>query len=170
MYTKTKQRGFTLVETLFYLGGLVLLLLVIVSGLVFAYDWYRSVTVTSKTMTVGLTLADKIVKEIRTGQIINYSDSTLSNDNGAISVTSASTTNIIKKFSISSNRIVYTQDNGSPTFLSPAGVFVTRFYIKDLVSTYSSAVKFDIDIAYATKLGTTTKTFSGFSILRQSYE
>jgi hypothetical protein len=47
---------------------------------------------------------------------------------------------------------------------------VTRLYLVHATTTKSSAVKFDFDISFKTKQGTTTKTYGGFAILQQSYE
>jgi type II secretory pathway pseudopilin PulG len=169
IYTTTKQRGFTLVETLFYLGGLVLLLSIISLTLIYTYDWHRSTTIGSKAEIVGITLVDRIVRDIRGAESVN-DESVLLTNNGTLSITSASTTNIIKRFYISNDRLTYLKDSEQAIYLSPSGLTVSRFYITELTSPKSSAVKFDIDISYLTKTGTTTKTYSGFGILRQSYE
>lgn len=169
-YNKNKK-GFTLVETLFYIAGLVLLLAVITTIFLYMYDWYRAVTIPPRVDRVGSILIDKISRDIHTSELINSAQSSFNTTNGALSITGiVDSISVTKKFSLSNGYLAYQQDSGSTSYLSPNGMTVSRLYFISTSTPISSAVHFDIDIAYKTKQGTTTKTYSGFSILRQSYE
>lgn len=171
MYITTNKKGFTLVETLFYIGGLVLLLGVISTIFIYMYDWYKVVTIEPRVDQVGITLVDKIVKDIHAGATINGSESSFGTTNGSVSVTgSINAVDVIKKYSILGTCMAYQQDSGATTCISPNGMTVSRFYLTQVDSPISTAIRFDIDISYKTKQGTTTKTYSSFAILRQSYE
>ncbi len=166
-----KKRGFTLVETLFYIAGLVVLLLVIATLLFYMYEWHRNMTIAPRVDRVGISLVDKIVRDIRASGTINSAQSSFNTTNGSFSITgTVNSTSVTRKFSLSNGYLTYQQDTGAISYLSPNGMTVTRLYLTSTSSPISSAIKFDIDIAYKTKQGTTTKTYSGFSILRQSYE
>jgi hypothetical protein len=171
MYTITNKKGFTLVETLFYIAGLVLLLAVISMVFIYMYDWYRAVTIVPRVDQVGMTLVDKIVKDIHSSSTINPGSSSLGTTNGSISLTgSVNLVNVTKNYSIVGNCITYQQDSGAISCISPNGITITRFYLIEVDSPISKALKFDIDISYSTKQGTTTRTYSSFAILKQSYE
>ncbi|MDO8430363.1 MAG: hypothetical protein Q7S72_00010 [Candidatus Taylorbacteria bacterium] len=171
MYIITKKRGFTLVETLFYIAGLVLLLLVISTILLYMYDWYRVVTIGPRVEQVGLTLVDKITRDIHGSGVIDTAQSSLNTTNGALALTGTlDSVPVTRRFSLLNGCVAYQQNGGVATCLSPNGMTVTRLLFIQADTPISTAVKFDIDIAYRTKQGTTTKIYSGFAILRQSYE
>ncbi len=70
---------------------------------------------------------------------------------------------------MSNNRLVYRENGGAIAYLTPSDLAVTRFYLVATSTAISAGVKFDIDIAFPTRTGTSTQTYSGFSLLRQSY-
>jgi Tfp pilus assembly protein PilW len=82
-----KNRGFTLVETLFYIAGLILLLLVISTILLYMFNWYKKVTIEPRVDQVGTLLVDRIVRDIHTSGTINSSQSSFNTTNGSLSVT-----------------------------------------------------------------------------------
>jgi Tfp pilus assembly protein FimT len=171
MYTKTNNKGFTLVETLVYIAGLALLLAVLSTIFIYMYDWYRAVTIVPRVDQAGSTLVDRITRDLRTGESINLGQSALNTANGALSVTGTIDSNqVTKRFSLSNGYLSYEENGSAPSNLSPNGMTVSRLYFTNVTSPESSAVKFDIDITYNTKQGSTTKTYGGFVILRQSYE
>ena len=135
------------------------------------HDWYRAVTITPRVDQVGMTLVDKIVKDIHSSATIDSGSSTFGVTNGSVSLTgSVNSVDVNKKYSIVNGCIAYQQDSGTKSCISPNKMTVTRFYLTEIDSPISKAIKFDIDISYSTKQGTTTKTYSSFAILKQSYE
>lgn len=172
MYTKiNNKKGFTLIETLFYIGGLVLLLLTISTILLYMYDWYRSVTLAPRVDQVGITLVDKIVKDIHISSVVNAGGSILNSNNGALSLSGTiDSAPVTKRFSLINGCVAYELNGSTATCLSPNGMTATRLNFNQVTSSISTAVRFDIDISYRAKQGTTTSTYSGFAILKQSYE
>ena len=160
-----------MVETLFYIAGLLVLLTVITITLFYMYNWYQTATLPLRVDSTGSTLIDRIVREVRSSEVVNSSDSVLSSNNGALSITkTANSVSTTTKFALSNGYVTMQLNGGTISNLSPNGMTVTKLYFKNPSTSISSAVRVDIDIAYKTKQGTTTRTFSGFSLLRQSYE
>lgn len=169
-YSKRIKSGFTLVETLFYTVGLLVLFATMTVFMYYMYDWYQKVSLAPRTDRIGISLTDKLVKDIRSGVTINLGQTNYNINNGTLSINSlVNSVTIAKYFSINSGRLTYQEDAGATSFLTPSDLTVTRFFITASSTTISEGIKFDIDIAYRTRNGTTTQTYSGFSILRQSY-
>ena len=166
-----KNKGFTLIETLFYIAGLIIFLSVISTVLIYMNDWYRNATIPSRVDQAGIIILDKITKDIHGSGTINDAYSSFNTDNGILSLTAVNNSvQIIKKFSLLNGCVSYQIDSGTATCISPNGMTVTRLSFTEATSTISTAIKFDIDIEYRIKQATTTKTFSSFAILKQSYE
>ncbi len=165
------QRGYTMVETLFYAAGMLVLLAVMTTFLYYMYDWYRNVTIEPHADRAGVQLVDKIIKDIRTGTAINSGQSAFNTTNGALSLsTLVSGAAVTKYFAVSNGRLTYQQNGGTVSYLSPTDVTISRFYITSTSTAISQGIRFDIDISYRLRTGTSTRTYSGFTLLRQSYD
>ncbi|MEN9524193.1 MAG: hypothetical protein RL536_262 [Candidatus Parcubacteria bacterium] len=166
-----KNRGFTLVETIFYTFGLIILLGAMSAFMYYMYDWYQRTTVGPRTDRIGVSLVDRIAKDIRSGTAINSGQSSFATNNGVLSFdANVNSTILTKRFALTNNRLTY-QEAGVPiSYLSPSDINVTRFYVVSTSTPVSKGIKFDIDLTYLTRAnGSTTQTYSGFVILRQSY-
>lgn len=167
--TIKKQRGFTLMETLVYASGLILLLGAMLTLLSATYNWYRTVVIGSRVDQVGTTLTDRIERDIRTGKNTDSANSLFATTTGSITINTFNDSILtVKKYTLTNGRITY-QENGITQYLSPSDINITRFYLTDILTGVSEAVKFDIDISYATKTGLVTRTYSDVVILRNSY-
>ncbi len=157
-------------ETLVYAGGLILLLSAMLTLLLATYDWYRNTTVGSRVDQVALTLADRIERDIRTGQNTNLGNSSFNTNSGALSINALiGSAVVVKKYTLVNGRITYQENGGTTQYISPADITVSRFYLTDILTGVSEAIKFDIDITYSTKTGTTSRTYSDIAIMRNSY-
>lgn len=157
-------------ETLVYAGGLVLLLAAMLTLLSATYDWYRNTTVGSRVDQVALTLADRIERDIRTGQSTNSANSSFATTSGAVSINALINSVVVtKRYALVNGRITYQENGGTTQYLSPSDTTISRFYISDILTGVSEAIKFDIDITYGTKTGTSTRTYSDVAIMRNSY-
>ncbi|HEY9583339.1 MAG TPA: prepilin-type N-terminal cleavage/methylation domain-containing protein [Candidatus Paceibacterota bacterium] len=160
MIIKNKQKGFTLVETLIYIAGLVVLLAVITWLIYMVYGWYRNAIVIPRTDRAGMSVTDQIVREIWKGQ-------TALLNNGTISITGVSETDVI---TLNNGRVTLSKNGGAAEYLTGQGVDVTRLYFKKIDTPISSAVRFEMDITYVIKNASSTKTYTGLAILKNSYE
>jgi len=166
-----KNKGFTLVETLVYAIGLVLLIGVMTGLMYYMYNWYQYATISSKVDQIGLTLIDRIVRDIRTGNDIDLAQSSLNSNSGSIYIYSkVNGVSVPKKFSLSNGRVQYEENGGSAQYLSPANMTVSRLYFKDINSLISKSIKVELQITFNTRSGTITHDFNGLSIMRTSYK
>jgi hypothetical protein len=174
MSSRTEQRGFTIVEVLVYAAGMALLVGAICGFLFYMYGWYRTATISPRIDQAAITLATRLEGDLRSGSSI--SSIVQDTANGTVSIISAansvSTTTV---YTLSNGRVTWQQNGGSVIYLTPADLDVTGFYlhqINNVVSgtAISTAVRFEIDIAYAGKNGTTTDAYSALAILRESYQ
>ncbi|HTK33205.1 MAG TPA: hypothetical protein VL335_01510 [Candidatus Paceibacterota bacterium] len=170
MSTITKQRGFTLLETLVYAGGLVLLLVAMLTLLAATYDWYRTATVGSHVDSVGITVSDHIVKSIRSGQSVNAAGTAFGTTLGSLSLSAqANSVQLTKQYTISNGRLTYQENSGTIQYLTPSDVTISRFYLTNISTPISTAIHFDIDITFNLKGVNQTRTYSGAAIMRNSY-
>jgi hypothetical protein len=168
---KIKEKGFTLVEVLVYAAGLIILLSAMVTLLFYMYGWYRSVTIGPRSDQVGTFLVTKIEGDIRGANSINLSQSVFGSATGAISVTS--TINSISTttyYALQNGHLINQINGGASSYVSPSEMTISAFTLNQITTSVSSAVRFEIDVAYLTKSGTTTNAYYGLAILRQSYQ
>jgi hypothetical protein len=175
MFTTIKKsmrnRGFTLAEVLVYAGGLIVVLAAMVSFLYYMYNWYQTATVGPRADQAGIYLVSKIEEDIRGADSVNTGSSVFGVAAGAISVTATNGSNSTTTlYYLSGSRIASQVNSGGVLYVSPSDMTVTAFYVNQATTTESSAVRFEIDIAYHTRQGTTTGMYPGLAILRGSYQ
>jgi hypothetical protein len=166
---KGNNSGFTLVEMLFYSAGVVLLLAVITGMIYSAYTWYQMAIVVPRVDQVGLSIMSNIVSDIRAGKIINIGQSVFGNSNGVISLNTLPS-DASKFYALQNGRIIYQENGGAVKYLSPIDVNVSKFYLSQITSPNSSAVRIDLEITYQTKNGTKINTYTDLAILKNSYQ
>jgi hypothetical protein len=157
---------------LFYALGMVIILGSIIFLIVNLYSLYKELTITPRVDRVGITIVDRIVKDIRTGDAINLSESNLGTATGNITINSKeASVDVIKKFNFEeSARITYQENDGVIGFLSPQDMYISRLRFDQVAADISQGIRVDLEISYNTRDGLKTKNFVGFAILRHSYE
>jgi type II secretory pathway pseudopilin PulG len=167
-----RKKGFTLIELLIYSSAMVLLIGAIAFLIMNLYSLYKDLTVAPRVDRVGITIVDRVLKDIRTGSSINLSQSSLGVATGNLNINSkVSGIDTIKKFSFHQDaRITYQEDDGTINFLSPQDLYISRLRFDHLNTDISEGIRVDLEITYNTRDGLKTKNFIGFAILRQSYE
>ncbi|MEA2715474.1 MAG: hypothetical protein QOG91_502 [Candidatus Parcubacteria bacterium] len=174
--SRTNNRGFTLVEVLVYLAGVILIIGVIVSMLYYTFRWYEVVAAPSRANQVGIALANRLQNDIRAGQIVNGSGTVYDAFNGSLSLTvfTTPTVTVNRAYALSGGRVTFREASGPVQFLSPADVTVTELYFSRATSTVSTAIRFTIGIIYALRTSTTSamasSTYSGLAIMRNTYQ
>ena len=168
----TKNKGFTVLETLIYAAGVALLIGVIVSALVYSYRWYDSAVAPSRADQIGASMSERINSALRSAISYEPTQSFLNRDVGSISVNTktSSTTTMNKRFILNGGRLMYTDSAGTSQFISPQNVSITKFYVTIATTTVSTGVRFTIDIMSKTRNGTSTDTYSNFVMFRNSYQ
>ncbi|MEN9912621.1 MAG: hypothetical protein RLY66_29 [Candidatus Parcubacteria bacterium] len=166
-----KRAGFTLVEVLVYTAGLVLLLGAMATSLVYMNNWYQRSTIGPRVDRVGSSVIDRIVRDIRSGDAINGSQSLLEVSTGALSLSYTSESGSGTTYSaLQSGRVIHRIDSGSTEYLSPEDMTVSRLYFKQIITQESRAVRVEMDITFSIKDEVQTRTYSSVAILRNSYE
>jgi hypothetical protein len=171
MAIKNKNKGFTLIETIVYAAGIVLILGAISAFLFYMYDWYRNVTIVPRIDRIGVSMVDRISREVRTGATINTSESDFSTSTGSITFTTSPTpTATTTYFGLENGRIAYKINGGATEYISPSDITITSLYLTNASSPQSSYIKIDMTITYNLKGQVQNRTYSGLAILRQSYQ
>lgn len=162
--------GFTLIETLIYGAGLVIVLGGMAAFLFYLYAWYRSATVPARADAAGLALASQIAADIRAANTVNALSSAFNTKNGVVSVTSSSGANSTTTvYSLQNGAILEKVGTAATTTVSASDIWVSGFYATLLSNSNSSAVRFELDVDYHLSSGTTTMKYADMAILRQSY-
>ncbi|MCX6715743.1 MAG: hypothetical protein NT077_01845 [Candidatus Taylorbacteria bacterium] len=171
MYSRTKKSGFTLVETLTYGVGLVIVLGGIVTFTVYLYDWYRTSTIPTRVDQVGIALINRVSNDIRGANSVNDSSSIFNNQNGVLSLTTTSgTISTTTVYALQNGVMQYKLNSTATSSISSDDISISGFYVKKLTTPVSTVVRVEIDIDYVTKAGTNTSIYNGLAVLRQSYQ
>ena len=166
-----KQKGFTLVELLVYMSGLLVLGSVLILMIVQFYGLYKEIIVVPRADRVGLLLVDRITKDIRSADSIDVFESQFGTTNGVLKLTEKIGENIITKtFSVENGRVQYQEDSNPPMFLSSSDFTVSNFNFTFVQTEVSQAIRFNLELQFNSKGGLDTRTYTGFAILRESYE
>ena len=155
-----------------YASALVLLIGTIAGMFYYMYNWYSFATADAKVDQVGVTFMDRVVRDIRSGTDIDFAKSSFNTNNGEIFINAKeNSVAVTKDFILNNGVIIYKKDGGVAQNITPSSVFIKRLYFTSITaSTTSKSVKIDLDIEFKTKTGSSTRSYGGLSILRQSYD
>ena len=165
------MKGFTLVELLIYIAGLLALGSVLTLLIVQFYGLYKEILSVPRADRTGLLIVDRITKEIRSAQQIDMIESQFNTSNGVLdidSVTEGNTTE--KKFFVENGIAKYQEDDDDALILSSKDFTVSNFNFTHVTTPASKAVRFNLELQFQTRNATETKSYTGFAILRESYE
>lgn len=171
MQTSRRNKGFTLIETLTYAAGLIVILAGMVAFIYSMYNWYRSATIPARADQIALEIMSRVMADVRAADTINDGASLFGVAGGMLSITSsmgASATTTV--YSLNDGAIVARVNSAATSTYSSADATITSFLVRKLSTPISQAVRVELGIEYADKAGTTTRTYSDMAILRQSYE
>ncbi len=165
------EKGFTMVELVMYIAGMTVLLIAIGTLIYSMYDFYKDATIGPRVDRVGLSVIDRITKDVRTGVSINTEQSKFGVPTGAISLNAQNDTTLLTKyFELKDGRIIYNENGSGEQFLTPDDLSVSNFEITQINTPISIALKYTIGINYTNDGEEKLKSYSGVAILRHSYE
>lgn len=172
MQRRIHNTGFTLIETLTYGVGIIIVLGGIVVFLVSLYNWYRSATIPTRADEVGMTLLARIMADVRGANATNDAYSIYNSQNGKLSLTalSSSGTATTTVYALEGGVMQHKVNTTATTTASPSDVQVSAFYIKKLTTPISTVVRVEVDVTYSLKGESHTSVYNGLAVLRQSYE
>lgn len=167
-----KQKGFTLIELVVYAAGLTILTAVMVLIIMQFYTLYKEIIAVPRADRTGLLIVDRITKEIRSGDQLDTLNSFFNTTQGVIEfdVLQDDDSILDKRFYVEDGIVKYSEEGGEGQALTPRDLYVSNFNFTFVPTSVSQAVKFDIELQFMTRNGTETKAYTGFSILRESYE
>ncbi len=167
-----KTTGFTLIETLFYVVGAAVFLALIVTMFTSTRDWYRTAIIYPRVNYDGSTIVTRIGSDIRSGVTLNSAQNVFATTTGAIGINGldASRTAVTHRYYVQNGRIKYQRNGGIVEDVSPANLYVSKMRFDQVTSPISTGVRLELNLDYATENGTTTKSYSSFSILRNAYQ
>lgn len=166
-----KTKGFTLIELLVYISSLLVLGTVLMFMIVQFYGIYKEIVAIPRADRTGLLIVDRITKEIRSANQIDMLESQFNTTNGVLDldVVDGATT-IEKKFFVENGIAKYQEDSETPLNLSSKDFTVSNFNFSLVQTPISEGVRFTMELQFQTRNATETKSYTGFAILRESYE
>jgi len=176
IHFKIKKSGFTLIETLVYAAGFIIILAAIITALIYAYKWYERVIIPAKADSAALAVANLLIKDVRSGYSIDEANSVFLTTNGKLSMfaTISEGTTEFKSYYLLDKRIMYKENIAArPKAITPASMNVTELRFSQATTTKSKSISFSLSINYPLRTatsGSATTTFSGSGILRNTYE
>jgi len=165
-----KNKGFTLVELLVYLGAMVIILLALSYMMINAYSLYDATLSGARADRSASTLMQVLASELRSGATIDQASSVFNTAQGQLTITAKSGGNeMAKVFRLENNRVILSHD-GVDTMMSPEDMEVTKFLFTQIVTPISYAVRYEVDLTFPVRGELVTRTYPGVVILRHSYE
>jgi hypothetical protein len=164
-------KGFTLIELVMYIAGLLALGTVMMVLIVQFYVLYKEIIAVPRADRVGLSLVDQITKEVRSANQIDTLNSQFGTTTGVLDVDSVSNNvTTSKKFSVQNGRVMFQDGTNTAVSISPKDLYVSNFNFTLVTTPVSQAVRFNLELQFRTRNATETKAYTGFAILRESYD
>ncbi len=165
------QKGFSLVELMIYVAGLLVLSAVLSVLTVQFYKIYQEIVAVPRADRTALLVMDRLTKEIRAGDAIDTTESLFNTPSGVLELdVMEEGTSIEKRFYVEDGIIKYSENGGAATNLSPRDLRVTNFNFTLVTTDISQAVRITMEIEYDSRDEVDSKSYTGFAILRESYE
>lgn len=166
-----KISGFTLVELMVYMASLLALGSILIILVIQFYSLYREIVALPRADRTGLLLVDRITKEIRSANQIDLLNSQLNTTNGVFDFDSVVNEVVVeKRFYLENGIVKYQENSDTPINLTSKNFIVSNFNFTSVNTAVSEAVRFNIELEFQSRNGTITRSYTGFAILRESYD
>lgn len=171
MRTNTTQKGFSLLELLIYVAGMLALGAVMIVLIVQFYGLYREIVSIPRADRTGLLVMDRITKDIRSGDALDALNSQFGTTNGEIEFDVEESGDVIeKRYFVQDGIVKYQEDGGAVTNVTPKDLYVSNFNFALVTTEVSTAIRLTMELQFQANNGTDTRAYTGFAILRESYE
>lgn len=168
------KKGFSLIETIVYIAGLSILVLVISGLTIKILSLYKDLVIAPRTDQVAIAVVDRILKDVRSGISVDTNNSLLNTGFGYLTINSQESGSLVsKKFGYLNGRIFYEENSGFSNltnFITPSDFEVTEIRFTRINTGISEAIRVDLDFTYQNRGENITKEYTGLAILRKSYE
>ena len=160
-----------MLELVMYVAGLLVLGAVMIAIIVQFYGLYREIIAIPRADRTALSLMDRLTKEIRSGDELDSLNSQFGTTTGAIEFdVSDEGVDMTKRYFVQNGIVKYQEDGGTATNITPKDLYVSNFNFALVTTDVSEAVRFTLEIQFQASSGIETRAYSGFAILRESYE
>ena len=170
----TRAKGFTLVETIFYLAFLVILIGIVVTFVVSISKTYQNIQATKNVESSAVFSLERMTRDIRNAISVNTAQSALATSTAGVLLLNttdvAGNPQTIEFYVDANTGAIAVDSNGS--YIGPltlAGVTVNALEFRLTTSTNSQAVKIDLGLTSVVGGASTTKNFYSTVVLRGSY-
>lgn len=164
------MKGFTLVETLAYIGILLILLTAIVQSLVLLTSSYRNIKLVRSIENSAIASLDRMTREIKNATDIVSAESSFNTTLGQLTLQNASSTgSSTVSFFVSNNRVMVSENGVTVGPLSSSNIQVTSLTFRSLATTTASAIKIEMTLVGSTTQTTVTKNFYTTGVIRGTY-
>ncbi len=169
-YSKN-NKGFTLVEFLVYISGMIIISAILTMVVVQFYGIYKDLILVPRADRAGLMIVDRITRELRVANQVDSINSVFGSTNGVIVFDVYNSGSLTKKrFFVEDGIVKYQENNGEIQSLTSENLNVSNLNFTLANTDVSSAVRLNVEIQYNDRDGIETKDYTGFAILRESYE
>ena len=169
-----RKRGFTLIETIFYLVFLVVLLGVVITLIVYLSKTYQTIQATKNLESSAIFSLERMTRDIKNATSVDVGGSSLATSTAGVLLlnTSDAVGNVetIQFYVATSTGAISVNTNGA--YIGPltlAGVKVSQLEFRLSTSTNSQAIKIDLGLTSTVGGASTTKNFYDTVVLRGSY-
>lgn len=165
------QKGFTMIELVIYIAGLLALGTVLTLMIVRFYGLYKEIIAAPRADRAALLVMDRLTKDLRAANEIDAVQSVFGSTSGVIEFDTVDGGDTIsKRYYLEDGMVKYREDDGAATNITPKDLQVTNFNFAFVTTDNSEAVRITMEFQYKTRAATETKSYAGFAILRESYE
>jgi len=161
------NKGFSLVETLIYIGLLAMIIASLVGMLVNMSRAYKQIKISRQVQTSAVSALDRIVRDIRNAESVDLTQSSLNTNPGilALNTTDAGNSPQVLKFFISSGVLRMSQGGSDLGPITMSNTIVSNLVFRLMNTGISEAVKIEMTLISGGKSG----NFYATATLRDSY-
>jgi len=165
--TKTGSKGFSLIEVVIYFGLLAIISTLVITHIISMFKNYGTVRSNQEIEYNAIAILDKLTRDVRDSESINVTDSDFDVAQGAISLRTSSTSEVL--FYLENNKVKYTKDGILIGNLSTNSVTVSNFRIQYINASSTEAIKVDLNLEITPHLQSTpiSKNFYTTILLRE---
>ncbi len=163
--------GFSLVETIIYIGLLILIIVAVVNMLIGMSKAYGFMRLSTQIQTSAIDSLDRVVREIRNAKSVDTAGSTLGTSPGVLTLNSTDDTGsaVTYQFLVSGGVLRIKQNGVDQGPLTLPNVTVSNLVFQRMATGVSQAVKIEMTLVAGSGSMTRTAKFYGTAILRDSY-
>ena len=166
MFTRPKQKGMTVVETVVYIAIIAFLFFMVAETLTTIARTYRATAVTRSLSSSGLNALDRMSRDIRNASSVDQVQSVLDINPGKLVLLNGAT---VTEFYIDNSMINIRENAVSKGSITLESTTVTNLVFRLITTPKSSAVKIEMTLESGTGANFRTANFYNTVVLRNSY-